>query len=298
MSVASPVAATPPEIGRRHPMIRFVIEQPLGAGGVLLIVVMAFSAALAPRVAPYNPLAVDYSALLAHPSRQHWMGTDSFGRDVLSRVIYGARTALAVGFIASFFGSTVGATIGVTSAYFGGKFDLIIQRIMDVMQAIPVIVLALVVVAILGKHVVVGLDINLVIAIGVPMIPVVARVVRSSAFVIRELPYVEAARATGCSHARIIFRHMIPNVAAPYLIMMTTFVAQAILAEASLSYLGLGVSEPTPSWGLMLSGAAADFYQQAPWMIVFPGLAISLSVLGFNLVGDALHDWLDPKGTR
>ena len=172
---------------------------------------------------------------------------------------------------------------------------MIIQRIMDVLMSFPIIVLAIVVVAMLGKNMVMGVDLNLVIAIGLPMVPKVARVVRSSALAIRELPYIDAARSAGFSHLRIIFRHIIPNVVAPYLIMLTAFVAQAILAEASLSFLGLGVTEPTPSWGLMLSGAAADFYQQAPWMIVFPGVAISLAVFAFNLFGDSLRDWLDPE---
>jgi peptide/nickel transport system permease protein len=166
---------------------------------------------------------------------------------------------------------------------------------MDVLLSFPIIVLAITVVAILGKNVLFGIDVNLVIAIGITMVPRVERVVRASALAVRELPYIDAARAAGFSHLRIIFRHIVPNVTAPYLIMLTAFVAQAILAEASLSFLGLGVTEPTPSWGLMLSGAAADFYQQAPWMIVFPGIAISLAVFAFNLFGDSLRDWLDPK---
>lgn len=280
---------------RRHPVLQFIMQQPLGAAGLVIIVLMAIAAAFAPLIAPYDPLAVDYGAMLAAPSREHWLGTDSFGRDVLSRVIYGARTALAVGFLASFAGSSIGAIIGVISAYFGGKIDLVIQRIMDVLLSFPIIVLAITVVAILGKNIVLGMDTNLIIAIGLPMVPKVARVVRASALAIRELPYIDAARTAGFSHTRIIFRHILPNVVAPYLIMLTAFVAQAILAEASLSFLGLGVTEPTASWGLMLSGAAADFYQQAPWMIVFPGVAISLAVFAFNLFGDSLRDWLDPK---
>ncbi len=280
---------------RRHPVLLFVTQQPLGAAGLFIIILMAVAAMFAPWVAPYDPLAINYAAMLAAPSAEHWLGTDSFGRDVLSRIIYGARTALAVGFLASFIGSTIGAIVGVVSAYFGGKTDMIIQRIMDVILSFPIIVLAITVVAVLGKNIVFGLDINLVIAIGLPMVPKVARVVRSSALAIRELPYIDAARTAGFSHLRIIFRHILPNVVAPYLIMLTAFVAQAILAEASLSFLGLGVTEPTPSWGLMLSGAAADFYEQAPWMIVFPGVAISLAVFAFNLFGDSLRDWLDPK---
>jgi peptide/nickel transport system permease protein len=280
---------------RRHPVLLFVSQQSLGAGGLVFILLMAVCAAAAPWVAPYDPLAVDYGSMLAAPSWEHWLGTDSFGRDVLSRIIYGARTALAIGFIASFMGSTLGAIIGVVSAYFGGKVDLVIQGIMDVLLSFPIIVLAITVVAILGNNVVFGIDVNLIIAIALPMVPRVERVVRASALAIREMPYVDAARAAGYSHTRIIFRHIVPNVVAPYLIMLTAFVAQAILAEASLSFLGLGVTEPTPSWGLMLSGAAADFYQQAPWMIVFPGIAISLGVFAFNLFGDSLRDWLDPK---
>jgi peptide/nickel transport system permease protein len=280
---------------RRHPVLQFMLQQPLGAAGLVVIVLMGVCALFAPWVAPYDPLAIDFAAMLSPPSVEHWLGTDSFGRDVLSRIIYGARTALAIGFLASFLGSTAGAIIGVVSAYFGGKIDMIIQRIMDVLLSFPIIVLAITVVAVLGKNIVLGIDVNLVIAIGLPMVPKVARVVRSSALAIRELPYIDAARTAGFSDSRIIFRHMVPNVVAPYLIMLTAFVAQAILAEASLSFLGLGVTEPTASWGLMLSGAAADFYQQAPWMIVFPGVAISLAVFAFNLFGDSLRDWLDPK---
>jgi peptide/nickel transport system permease protein len=292
-TAASTIAYKVPK--RRHPVLLFIMQQPLGAGGLVFISLMAICAAAAPLVAPYDPLTVDYGAMLAAPSWEHWLGTDSFGRDVLSRIIYGARTALAIGFIASFLGSTAGAILGVVSAYFGGKIDLVIQGIMDVLLSFPIIVLAITVVAILGNYVVLGIDVNLIFAIALPMLPRVERVVRASALAVREMPYVDAARTAGYSHARIIFRHMVPNVVAPYLILLTAFVAQAILAEASLSFLGLGVTEPIPSWGLMLSGAAADFYQQAPWMIVFPGIAISLGVFAFNLFGDSLRDWLDPK---
>ena len=280
---------------RHHPVVAFVVRQPLGAFALGVIVLMIFAACAANLVAPYDPLAVDYANLLAAPSSAHWLGTDSYGRDVFTRIIYGARTALAVGFLSSLLGSTIGALIGVASAYFGGKIDLLVQRLMDVILSFPIIVLALAVAAIIGKNIVYGIDVNLIIAIGVPMVPNVARVLRASTLAIRELPYVDAARSAGYSQARIILRHIVPNVAAPFLIMLTAFVGQAILLEASLSFLGLGVTEPTPSWGLMLTGAAADFYQQAPWMIVFPGIAISLAVFAFNLFGDSLRDWLDPK---
>lgn len=280
---------------RRHPVLQFIIQQPLGAAGLLIIIIMFLASVFAKQVAPYDPLTVNYEAMLAAPSWQHWLGTDAFGRDLLSRIIYGARTALVVGFLSSLVGSTLGAIIGVVSAYFGGRIDMVIQRIMDVLLSFPIIVLALAVVAVLGKFVVWGVDINLIVAISIPMVPKVARVVRSSALAIREMPYIDAARTAGYSHTRIVFRHFVPNVVAPYLIMFTAFVAQAILLEASLSFLGLGVTEPEAAWGLMLSGSSAEFYREAPWMIIFPGLAISLAVFAFNLFGDSLRDWLDPK---
>ncbi|MFA5538061.1 MAG: ABC transporter permease [Gemmobacter sp.] len=280
---------------RRHPVIAFALEQPLGSIGLVIIVLMMLAAIFADVVAPYDPLQTNYIAIMQAPSAEHWMGTDDFGRDIFSRVIYGARTALAVGFIASLAGCSIGALIGMVSAYFGGWIDTVIQRLMDVLLSFPIIVLALAVVAVLGKNIVGGIDINLIIAIGLPIIPKVARVVRSSTLSIRELPYIDAARAAGFSHSRIVLRHIMPNVTAPFLIMLTAYVAQAILLEASLSFLGLGVTEPTPAWGLMLSGSAAQYYQEAPWMIIFPGIAISLAVFAFNLFGDALRDWLDPK---
>ena len=280
---------------RRGIAWRFVTTHPLGAAGLFVIVVMILAGVFADYVAPYDPLTLDYGAMLARPSAEHWLGTDTFGRDVLSRIIHGARTALLVGFLSSFAGSTLGAIIGVASAYFGGRIDMIVQSFMDILLSFPIIVLALAVVAILGKNAAFGLDLNLIIAIAIPMVPRVARVVRSSALAIREMAYIDAARTSGFSHTRIIFRHIVPNVTAPYLIMLTALVAQAILLEASLSFLGLGVTEPTAAWGLMLSGSADDFYQQAPWMIVFPGIAISLAVFAFNLFGDSLRDWLDPK---
>ena len=227
---------------------------------------------------------------LSPPSAEFWLGTDSFGRDILTRIIYGARTALFVGFTAAFIGATGGLVLGVASAYFGGRFDIICQRLVDIVMAFPLIVLALAVVATLGAS-----TINVIIAITIPFIPQCARVVRSSALAIREIPYVDAARALGFSHLRIIMRHMIPNVMAPYLIMLTTFVGQAILLEASLSYLGMGVQEPTPAWGLMLTGGAEEFAESAPWVPIFPGLAITIAVFGFNLFGDGLRDVLDPR---
>jgi peptide/nickel transport system permease protein len=298
MSVASPVSPAVPAAvlpKRRNPAMDFVRRQPLGAVSLLVICVMMFAGLFSELVSPYDPLAIDFAAILQAPSWDHWMGTDAFGRDIFSRIIHGSRTALVIGFSASFFGSTLGAILGVASAYFGGKIDHWIQRFVDVLLAFPIIVLALVVVASLPRTVVAAVDVNLIFAISIPILPRVCRVVRAAALSIRVMPYVDAARAAGYSSSRIIFRHMAPNVVAPYLIMFTAFIAQAILLEASLSFLGLGVTEPTAAWGLMLSGNAADFYREAPWMILFPGIAISLAVFAFNLFGDSLRDYLDPR---
>jgi peptide/nickel transport system permease protein len=261
----------------------------------VIIFTMMFAGIFSGWVAPYNPLDIDFSSILAPPSREHWFGTDAYGRDIFSRIIYGSRTALVIGFTSSFVGSTIGAILGVASAYFGGRIDDWIQRFIDVLLAFPIIVLALVVVAAVRSAVFFNIDVNLIIAIAIPILPRVERVVRAAALSVRFMPYVDAARASGYSNSRIIFRHMAPNVVAPYLIMFTAFIAQAILAEASLSFLGLGVNEPTAAWGLMLSGNAADFFDKAPWMILFPGIAISLAVFAFNLFGDSLRDYLDPR---
>ncbi|MGH7811017.1 MAG: ABC transporter permease [Candidatus Binatia bacterium] len=251
---------------------------------------MIAAALLAGFIAPHDPLTTDYGKMLQAPSSSHWFGTDSFGRDVLARLIYGSRTALWIGFASAFLGATLGALIGVSSAYFGGKIDLMLQRFMDLLLSFPLIILAMVVVSLLGS----GMT-NVILAITVPMVPRCALVVRSSSLALREMPFVEAARALGFGPAHIIIRHMLPNVMAPYLIMLTAFLGQAILLEASLSFLGLGVAEPTAAWGLMLRGAAVEFAERAPWMALFPGLAISLAVFAFNIFGDSLRDALDPK---
>ncbi len=265
-------------------------RQPLGAFGALMVLVTIFLAVFANVLTPYDPEAASWEHQLIAPNAQFLMGTDHFGRDILTRIIYGARTALFVGFTASFVGATLGLVLGVASAYFGGTFDIIVQRVVDVVLAFPLIILALVVVSAFGTAIQ-----YVVIAITIPFVPQCARVVRSNALAIREIPYVDAARALGFSHTRIILRHMVPNVMAPYLIMITAFMGQAILLEASLSFLGLGVQEPIPAWGLMLQGGAEEYAESAPWIPIFPGLAITLAVFGFNLFGDALRDVLDPK---
>ena len=284
------VAAGEPRRGWLAVASTFSRRRPLGAMGAAVVALMLLVAVGAGALAPYDPVMVDFSAMLGAPSAKHWLGTDSFGRDVLSRLIYGSRTALLVGFGAAFFGATLGAVLGVGSAYFGGRVDLYLQRVMDIFLAFPLIILALALVAILGNSLH-----NVITAITIPMIPRCALVIRSSALAIREMPYVDAARAAGFVHGRIILRHMLPNVMAPYLILLTAFLGQAILLEASLSFLGLGVQEPTAAWGLMLRGAAVEFAETAPWMAIFPGLAISLAVFAFNLFGDSLRDALDPK---
>ena len=271
----------------------FFRRRPLGAFGLVLVLVMILAAVLADRLAPYDPTAIAFKDLLQPPSPEHLLGTDNFGRDVFSRLLFGARTALLVGFTASIVGCTLGLVLGIVGAYFGGRTDQLIQRLMDVLLSFPLIVIAIAVVAALGT----GEDKigNVIAAITVPIIPRVSRVVRSSALSIVQMPYIESAHAVGARAVRIMFRHIAPNVFAPYLIMMTAFLGQAILLEASLSFLGLGVFEPTPSWGLMLRGAGMQFLERAPWLAIAPGVAISMAVFGFNLFGDSLRDALDPR---
>ncbi len=292
MVAVNPVAAADEfeEKSWSSQLIDMIRRQPLASAGGLVVLIMIFATIFADFLSPYDPEAASWVNQLTPPSAEFWLGTDAFGRDILTRIIYGARTALFVGFTAAFVGATGGLILGVASAYFGGRFDIICQRLVDIVMAFPLIVLALAVVATLGAG-----TVNVIIAITIPFIPQCARVVRSSALAIREIPYVDAARALGYSHMRIIMKHMIPNVMAPYLIMLTTFVGQAILLEASLSYLGMGVQEPTPAWGLMLQGGAEEFAESAPWVPIFPGLAITLAVFGFNLFGDGLRDVLDPR---
>jgi len=274
----------------RAGIVDFCRRQPLGTVGLVLVLVMAVAGLGAEWIAPYSPTSNDFAAMTEPPSWAHIMGTDQFGRDLFSRIVFGARTAFIVGFSCAIVGGVTGLVLGVASAYFGGRIDLVLQRVLDVVMAFPLIIMALAVIAVFGG----GVH-NVILAITIPLIPRCARVVRSSALAIREVPYIDAARACGFGHSRIILRHMVPNVLAPFLIMLTAFVGQAILAEASLSYLGLGVQEPTAAWGLMLQGGAEEYASTAPWIAIFPGVAIALTVFGFSLFGDALRDALDPK---
>ncbi|HET7410018.1 MAG TPA: ABC transporter permease [Paracoccaceae bacterium] len=274
----------------------FARKQPLGTAGAFVVVLYIVVAAFAPWITPFDPVDNDYSAMFTPPGWPYLMGTDEYGRDILSRVIAGSRTALFVGFSCAIVGATVGMVLGVAAAYWGGIIDLMFERVNEVFLAFPLIVMALAIVSISRSFQVSAEDsvYFVIIAITIPFIPRCARVVRSSALSIREIPYIDAARANGYSDARIILRHMAPNVMAPFLIMITAFVGQAILLEASLSFLGLGVQDPLPAWGLMLRNAQA-YIRTEPWIAIWPGVAISLGVFGFNLFGDAVRDALDPK---
>jgi peptide/nickel transport system permease protein len=269
---------------------KFVRTKPLGAAGAAVIIAMTFTAVFADFLAPFDAYELNQRLQFKAPTLAHWLGTDEFGRDLLTRLIYGARIALFIGLASSFIGATAGAVLGVVSAYLGGKTDILLQRVVDVMLAFPLLILALAIVTVLGRSIP-----NLILAIAIPVIPRTARIVRSSALSAKENVYVEAARAVGSSHIRVMFRHIVPNIMAPYLIVLTAQLGSAILTETSLSFLGLGIAEPTPSWGLMLGGGAAMYAEKAPWVAIFPGLVISLAVFGFNLFGDSLRDALDPK---
>jgi peptide/nickel transport system permease protein len=290
LSSPAPVADLGPRLTVLEEVVGFVRKKPLGAAGGLIILAMLAAAVFAGALAPYDPYHGDYGVQFARPGADHWFGTDEFGRDVLTRILYGAQIALFVGFTASLVGCTIGGLLGVISAYAGGTVDLLLERVMDVLLAFPQLILALAVASILGPAVQ-----NVVIAVAIPIIPRAARVVRATALSVKQNVYVEAVSALGATRRRVVLRHILPNVVAPYIIMVTAQLGAAILAEAALSYLGLGAAEPTPSWGLMLSGSASAYAEKAPWIALFPGIAISLAVFGFNLFGDSLRDALDPK---
>ena len=262
----------------------------LGVIGSVIVLILLLVAVFASFVATTDPLTLDASARLGSPSSQHWFGTDHLGRDTYSRVVYGARVSLTISIIAVALGGSIGVCLGLTSAYFGGWVDLITQRAVDSLLSFPTVVLALAIVSVLGAS-----TLNVILAIAIVIIPTFARVVRAAALTIMAGQYVEAARAVGASHSRLILRYLLPNCAATIIVLATVALGNAVLAEASLSFLGLGTPPPTPSWGNMLSGPAQQFVRTAPWMAVFPGLAISLLVLSFNLAGDALRDATDPR---
>ncbi|MDP1750619.1 MAG: ABC transporter permease [Reyranella sp.] len=271
-------------------IVFFTRRYPLGAVGALIVLAFILTAVFASVMAPIDPTATNARASLAKPGGVHLLGADFMGRDMYSRIVHGARISLAVGVGAMSLGCILGVSIGLMSGYLGGWVDLATQRLMDIMQSLPLLVMAIVMAASLGPSLR-----NTIIAIAIPLVPSVARVVRSSTLSLREQPFVEAARAVGMGELRIAVRHVLPNTLAPLIVLATAQLGSAILVEASLSFLGLGIPEPHPSWGRMLSESAAEYVRSAPWLVIFPGLAISLTVFGTNLLGDALRDILDPR---
>ncbi|GAC1398548.1 MAG: ABC transporter permease [Chloroflexota bacterium] len=275
------------------PQLRFrrlkrALRKPLMIAGAAIVLVFVVTALIGPYVTPKNPDAIYYSAVLHAPDRTFLFGTDDVGRDIFSRVVAGARISLEVGLVAVGIAMVGGTLLGLVSGYFGGWTDSVIMRVIDVMLAFPDIILALVIIAILGPSL-----INVMVAVGIGSIPVYTRTVRASVLTVREKPYVEAARALGVSSPRIMLGHILPNVAAPIIVLATLGVGLAILTAAGLSFIGLGAQPPTPEWGDMLNDARA-YLHQAPWMGIFPGVAIMLTVVGLNLLGDSLRDILDP----
>jgi peptide/nickel transport system permease protein len=266
---------------------------PLGAAGAIILIVFVLTAIFASALSPFDPTLTNSGASLARPGAAHWLGADFMGRDVFSRIVGGSQISLAVGLGSIVLGCLVGVPIGLSSGYFGGWLDLIVQRIIDMMQSLPLLVTALVMAAALGPSLR-----NTIIAIAIPLVPSISRIVRSNTLALKEMPFVEAARAIGLTETWIAIRHVLPNTLAPLIVLVTAQFGAAILVEASLSFLGLGVPEPYPSWGRMLSESASEYMRVAPWLVIFPGLAISLVVFGANLLGDALRDMLDPRLRR
>ncbi|MDQ3461327.1 MAG: ABC transporter permease [Deinococcota bacterium] len=271
-----------------HRFLRRATGHGLIVTGGLIILVFGIIALAGHRLAPYDPMAMDFTARFAPPSLEHPFGTDDFGRDILSRILHGARVSFQVAFIAVTISATFGVFLGALAGFYGRWLDELVMRVMDILFAFPAVLLAITVMAILGRGV--G---NAMIAIAIVYIPIFARVTRGSVIAVRGLEYVSAARALGQGDGRIILQHILPNALAPIIVQISLSLAFAILAEAALSFFGLGTQPPDPSWGRMLAEGRA-FLQEAPWMGVFPGLAIMVCVMGFNFLGDGLRDLLDP----
>jgi peptide/nickel transport system permease protein len=295
--VAGPLTGSEPALTGMRPrptlwqnIISFTQRKPLGAFGAVLVIVLVIVAMIAPVIATEDPLKTNSKHVFNPPGGETWLGGDQIGRDVFSRLVYGTRISLAVGLLSVFFGVTIGAFIGIASGYFGGITDLVIQRLMDAMMSFPALILALAIMAALGASVT-----NVVIALSAVFIPGAARTIRSQALSIKEVDYVLAARAVGAGDWRIIMRHMAPNCAATFIVLASISLGWAIVVEASLSFLGVGIPPDVPSWGGMLNGVAQNSLDVAPWLGVFPGLAIVITVFAVNLLGDALRDVLDPR---
>lgn len=268
----------------------YIRSYPLGAVGALIVLLFLLVAIFADFTTIYDPTTTNSSDSLSRPNDAHVLGADFMGRDMWSRIAFGARISLIVGIGSALLGSIIGTAIGLATGYIGGWFDLVMQRLIDIMQALPLLVMALLMAAALGPSL-----INTVIAIAIPLIPQTARVIRANTLALREMPFVEASKAVGMSEWRIAVQHILPNTMAPLIVLGTAKLGSAILTEASLSFLGLGIPEPHPSWGRMLSESAAEYVRTAPWLVIFPGIAISLAVFGTNLLGDAVRDILDPR---
>lgn len=288
-SVTVAASAVPAGRSARPGLVRLLAGNPGAVAGLAVLALLAAGAVAAPGLTPYSPTAIDLGGAAAPPSAAHWFGRDQVGRDILTRMLYGARLSLLVGFVAVGIGVAVGAPVGLMAGYLGGPADLLAMRLVDVMMAFPSILLALLVVTVLGP----GLE-NAMVAVGVAAIPLFARLARASALSVKEMEYVAAARALGQSTSRIVARHVAPNCVAPLVVQATLRVGTAILTAASLSFLGLGVQPPSPEWGAMVSDGRT-YITTAPHITIFPGLAIVLAVLGFNVLGDGLNDALNPN---
>jgi peptide/nickel transport system permease protein len=271
-------------------VLTFCGRKPLGAAGAVMLLLLGLVALLAPIIAPYDPYELHPQHLYAPPSRDFPLGTDQVGRDVLSRLCYGARISLFVGFVSVGIGITVGALLGLVSAYLRGRFDLVVQRVVDALMGFPAIILALAIMAMLGASL-----INVILALVIVLAPSAVRTMRAQALAVREMDYIVAAKALGCGHARILFRHLVPNCLGVLIVLATISLGYAIITEASLSFLGVGVPPDVPTWGGMLAKAGSGYVEAGPWLAIFPGLALTLAVFGFNLLGDALRDVLDPR---
>ena len=269
---------------------RFARRKPLGAIGAVIVVALLVMAVFAEQIAPYGYDETIRGARMQSPSAKYWLGTDNLSRDIWSRIVYGARVSVTVGFATVGLAVVLATTIGVSSGYFGGMYDLVVQRVVDAWLSFPYLVIVLTVMAVLGP----GLF-NVVLSLAIIIAAVNSRVIRGATITVAHGTYVEAARAVGCGHARIIVRHILPNVTATIIILATIGLGAAILAESGLSFLGFGVPPPYPAWGAMLSGSGRTYMFRAPWMAIWPGIAISLAVFGFNMLGDALRDLLDPR---
>lgn len=284
---------TEPERGRRRggllDVIKSLLKDPGAALGLVIVVTLAIVALLAPVLAPFEPTQMGAGSRLEPPSAQHLFGTDEFGRDILSRVIHGARLTMQIGLIAVGISLSVGTVVGLLSAYVGGWLEGLLMRGVDVLFSFTETLIALAAVAVLGPSLQ-----NAMIAVGIAAIPFYARIAHSAALVEKNKPYFEATQAVGAGHQRVLLRHLLPNIAAPMIIVSSLGVSIAILAAAALSFLGLGAQPPSPEWGSMLS-AGRDFFTRAPWLMIFPGVAITVTVLGFNLLGDGLQEALDPR---